>query len=171
MITDKSNLTIRQRMNLASWRIKTAHLKGEFGDHIQFGDTEEDIIKQKGVMSIPLSLLPPGKSPNFKFVEKRFDKDGLLLSARTPEEQEEIQGTISLLELLEEEADRVTGVKREEDNPKQDAAVLSALAEETIQKPIKSVDTELGRVVDKLTVKSSIDDDIAFLNEFLNSEC
>lgn len=172
MITDKSNLTIRQRMNLASWRIKTAHLRGEFGDHIQFGETEEDIVKQKGVMSIPLTLLPPGKSPNFKFAEKKFDKDGLLLSAKSPEEQAEVQGTISLLELLEEEADRVMGIT-EKDKPKQEAAIISALAEDTVTNNVteKEVTSNLGRVVDRPIVRSRLEDDIAFLNEFLNNEC
>lgn len=174
MITDKSNLTIRQRLNLASWRIKTAYLKREFGDHIQFADTEEDIINQKGIMSIPLSLLPPGKSPNFKFAEKKFDKNGLLLSAKTSEEQEEIKGTINLLELLEEEADIAIGIKKYEDNPKQDAAVLGALTSENeyIETTPVSVDKAtqtLGRVVSKS--KTSIQDDIDFLNEFLNKEC
>lgn len=174
MITDKSNLTIRQRLNLASWRIKTAHLKREFGDHIQFADSEESIINQKGIMSIPLSLLPPGKSPNFKFAEKKFDKNGLLLSAKTAEEQEEIKGTINLLELLEEEADIVMGIKKFEDNPQQDAAVLVALTSDmdnTVNTPVytEKATQDLGRVVSKS--RTSIQDDIEFLNEFLNKEC
>lgn len=179
MIKDKSNLTIRQRMNLASWRIKTAHLKGEFGDHIQFGDTEEDIIKQKGIMSIPLSLLPSGKTPTFKFTEKKFDKDGLLMSASTPEERKDIEGTISLLTILEAEADRVMGITaEEEDRPVQNKAILSALTEESTEiskatAPVVETRKEvedIGRVVDKNSGKSLLDADIEFLTAFLNGE-
>lgn len=171
MITDKSNLTIRQRLNLASWRIKTAHLKGEFGDHIQFGETEEDIINQKGIMSIPLTLLPPGKSPNFKFAEKKFNKEGLLLSAKTAAEQEEIKGTIDLLEILEAEADRAMGLTNEEDNPEQEEAIMSAF-KEAEQEPakVKSEEQDLGRVVNN-KIKPSLQADIDFLNEFLKEEC
>lgn len=177
MITDKSNLTIRQRMNLASWRIKTAHLRGEFGDHIQFGDSEESIIKQKGIMSIPLTLLPPNKTPNFKFAEKKFDKDGLLLSAKTPEEQEEIKGTISLLEVLEEEADRVMGItNNKEEITQQDAAILNTLTSEitTEAEPVVSFpekkSEDIGRVVKNKDAKTSIQSDIDFLKAFLNLE-
>ena len=133
---DMSNLSPRQRANVAGLRIKRDAVQRRYGNGVQILTTDEEAANASGWMALPLNLVNTGKQLTLRMNKNVIDTNNSRKISETS--RDSVQDTSyveDVVAALENSADAITGIISSRKANKSDRNNVVAKAD----RPVKSV--------------------------------